>query len=310
MKDEFIDLSRFRLGDSYSRAEIAELGSITPKNFVRPTGITEFANAVLLFVTLEKDHYTYRDQFEGNLFWWQSQTRQTQESPVLQSLISGEREAHLFVRVRAKASSTLPFVYCGRLSPPLMKDERPVTCEFEVLDFVQHPTGELARVYAWRSEAPMATAEAERRQALVTEELAMPRAHGQGRMRDYQRRRTVEIHAMEIAKEHYATLGYRVIDTSSTHPFDLRCLQAGVEKRVEVKGTQSIGHTVDVTAGEIQSAWNGRKDGYTTDLFLVHSISLRSTGQDVYATGGEVVKVEDWQPLQAALKPIAFRYQL
>src|ERR1700750_3275237 len=133
MKGEILDLSNFTLGGSYSRSDIARLGLVSAKNFSYGTGITAFENVIILFVTLEKTNYSYRDQFEGNLFWWQSQASQTQATPVLQSLVTSEREAHLFFRGREKDPSTLPFTYCGRLSPPIMEGERPVTCLYEVL---------------------------------------------------------------------------------------------------------------------------------------------------------------------------------
>ena len=43
----------------------------------------QFDNAVLLLVTLEKTDYTYQDSFDGDVFWWQSQNKQTQNAPVL-----------------------------------------------------------------------------------------------------------------------------------------------------------------------------------------------------------------------------------
>jgi hypothetical protein len=310
MKSEILDLSRFVLGSTYSRADIAHLGMVSPKNFSWPTGITEFGNAVLLFVTLEKTRYAYHDQFEGNLFWWQSQTRQTQVNPILQSIATGEREPHLFVRVREKNPVTLPFVYCGRLSPPLMEGERPVTCQFEALDVLSGATGELARIYAWRPAAPMEGAEAARRDRLLTEELAAPRARGQGRMRDIQRRRAVERHAMDVAIKHYTALGYAVTDTSSTHPFDLVCIRDNVKKRVEVKGTQSLGLSVDVTIGEVESALHRQDGDYSTDLFIVHSIALTGSGELLHASGGEVRKIENWSPADADLRATVFRYQV
>lgn len=310
MKSEILDLSRFVLGNTYSRADIAHLGMVSPKNFSWPTGITEFDNVVLLFVTLEKTQYSYHDQFEGNLFWWQSQTRQTQTNPILQSLATGEHEPHLFVRVREKNPATLPFVYCGRLSSPIMEGEQPVTCQFEALDVLPGATGELARIYAWRPAAPIEGDEAARRDRLLTEELAAPRARGQGRMRDIQRRRAVERYAMDVATRHYTDLGYAVTDTSSTHPFDLVCIKNNVKRRIEVKGTQSLGLSVDVTIGEVESARRGQDGGYSTDLFVVHSITLTGSGELLHASGGATRKFENWSPVDADLRATAFRYRV
>ncbi|NID05629.1 DUF3427 domain-containing protein [Luteibacter jiangsuensis] len=310
MKSELIDLTAFKIGEPYSRAEVARVGAISPRNFVRPTGISEFANAVLLFVTLEKTAYSYHDQFDGDVFWWQSQTRQSQTSPLLRSLASGERQAYLFTRLREKAPSTLPFIYCGRLSAPLMTGEHPVTCEFEALDFLDNPTGSLAQIYNWRPASLTDSDELERRRELLTSDLKMTRARGQGRMRDYRRRRTIENYAMDLAKAHYAELGYVVTDTSSTRPFDLHCVKDGLHKRVEVKGTQSAGSTVEVTTAEVQSARDGDGSGYTTDLFIVHSVALDAIRDELKASGGNVRKIENWRPENHHLTPTVYRCQV
>ncbi|WP_107912992.1 DUF3427 domain-containing protein [Luteibacter sp. OK325] len=310
MKGEVLDLSGFVVGETYSRADITRIGLVSPKNATWGTGIGEFENAVLLFVTLEKTDYHYRDQFDGGLFWWQSQTRQTQTDRILQSLTSGEREAHIFCRVRAKQSATFPFVYCGRLSAPLMDGEKPVTCLFEALDIVEDAKGELARVYEWRPGKSMEAAETDRRQLLLENELSKPRARGQGRVRDYQRRRVVEMYAMDLAKKHYAALGFKVTDTSSTHPYDLSCLKNDRVTRVEVKGTQTTGSTVDVTVAEVESARCGEKLGYATDLFVVHSIRLTGAGDSIHANGGTIHKISDWFPMDARLKTMTFRYEV
>src|ERR1700749_1422799 len=116
-------------------------------------------------------------------------------------------------------------------------------------------------------------------------------------MRDYQRRRTIERHAMDVAIRHYAELGYMVTDTSSTHPFDLVCVKGAVEKRIEVKGSQSLAWNIEVTTGEVESARRGQIEGYSTDLFIVHSISLAGNGESLRASGGGIRKIEDWRPI-------------
>lgn len=314
MKNEVIDLSKFEIGTEYSRVEVGKLGAVSPKNFSGYlTGIVEFENAVLLFVTLEKSEYNYHDQFEGSLFWWQSQNQQTQESPVLQRLASGECEARLFARVKQKkgrGSFTSPFIYCGRLSPPLMDGLKPVDCLFEALDVTANPNEELAQIYSWRPGTQIAPEESQVRRSLIKKELAVPRSRGQGRIRDYERRRAIERHAMSVASAHYAELGYNVTDTSSTYPFDLRCVKDDQQKRVEVKGTQSLGMKVDVTVAEVESARQGQHEGYSTDLFIVHSISLVGEGQSVDAAGGIVRKIENWNPNESDLQAVVYRHQV
>src|SRR5690242_709878 len=141
MKGEAIALTEFRVGNAFTRGEIARAGGVRePQGSRDPhwsTGIVEFDNATLLLVTLEKDQddYQYEDHFDGQLFWWQSQNRQTPESRVIADLISGVRQAHLFVRIAAKEKGkAAPFVFCGQLSAPAAEGEHPVTCMFDVID--------------------------------------------------------------------------------------------------------------------------------------------------------------------------------
>jgi hypothetical protein len=191
-----------------------------------------------------------------------------------------------------------------------MEGEKPVTCLFEALDVVGDAVDELARIYAWRPAGAIEAPEAGRRQSLLDSELSKPRALGQGRIRDYQRRRAVEMHAMDLAKKHYSALGCKVTDTSSTHPFDLSCSKDGRVTRVEVKGTQTIGSSVEVTAAEVDSARQGGELGYATDLFIVHSIRLTGMGESLQAHGGATRVIRDWHPLDANLRATTFRYEI
>lgn len=191
-----------------------------------------------------------------------------------------------------------------------MEGEKPVTCLFEALDILSGATGELARIYEWRPGEVIEAPESIRRQSLLENELRKPRAYGQGRIRDYQRRRVVEVHAMDIAKEHYAALGFKVTDTSSTHPFDLSCSKDERIVRVEVKGTQTIGSTVDVTVAEVESARAGDELGYVTDLFIVHSIRLTGAGDLIRAHDGAIHKISGWSPIDERLKAMTFRYEV
>jgi hypothetical protein len=191
-----------------------------------------------------------------------------------------------------------------------MEGEKPVTCLFEALDIVDEPEAELARIYAWRPGEVIEAPEAHRRQSLLDSELDKPRSFGQGRVRDYQRRRVVEMHAMDIAKKHYAGLGFKVTDTSSTHPYDLSCSKNERVTRVEVKGTQSLGSTVDVTVAEVESARGGDALGYATDLFIVHSIRLTGAGELIHASGGTIHKIADWSPMDIHMSALTFRYEV
>ncbi|GAB3047443.1 HNH endonuclease [Stenotrophomonas tumulicola] len=163
-----INLADVRVGEPYSRQDIARVGGLPIPDPVFgsgwDTGVLELENAVLLFVTLQKTSADdYVDEFDGREFFWESQNRQTQDTPVIASIANGDQVAHLFARLKGKDGSLAePFIYCGRLGRPAMEGNNPVTCLFEVLDYQENPSAALAAIYNWRAAA--APPENERRQ--------------------------------------------------------------------------------------------------------------------------------------------------
>ena len=77
-KEEHLNLQPFQIGAFYTRPDIASLGQVVPLATTREwTGIVEFMNCVVLFVTLDKSgrdaQYAYTDFFSGRTFYWDSQ---------------------------------------------------------------------------------------------------------------------------------------------------------------------------------------------------------------------------------------------
>ena len=107
--DHAIDMSLFRIGQSYSRNEIRDIGSL-PNHLAREnwTGIVSLQNAVLIFVTLDKanadKNHLYKDYFEGSDFFWESQNRNTINTSPLNRIISDDTN-YLFIRVVEKIKS-------------------------------------------------------------------------------------------------------------------------------------------------------------------------------------------------------------
>lgn len=126
---------------------------------------------------------------------------------------------------------------------------------------------------------------------------------GQGRILDKHRRQAVEWHAMELAQRYYERRGFTVEDTSSREPFDLRCTKGKAIRLVEVKGSTLTGSTVELTAGEVESARE-----YVTDLFVVSDIECIGHGDDARATGGKCRVFRDWAPDDDDLESTAYRY--
>lgn len=305
-RDEVLDLGSFVVGGSYSRPEIAALGGVTIPESIFSTvwsqGIVEFSNVVILFVTLEKEgDYTYDDYCDGDHFWWQSQNRQRQSTPLIQRIIAGDIRVFLFARMRGKLGSvTQPFTYCGALSVPIAEGDKPVTCLYQMLDYIPDASGPLKDIYEWRS-GRVVTAEEQGRHVAIKKAPA----RGQGHTKDVELRLALEAYSMAMAVKHYTQLGYEVEDTSKNHPYDLLCTRQGDSIRVEVKGTVTEGASVLLTVGEVNSA---RESGVVSHLFIVCRIQVIREGVDRKLSGGELRIVAPWVPDDEDLKPLQFDY--
>lgn len=307
-RDETIDLSPFVVGNTYTRIEVAQLGGVTVPESIFSTnwsqGIVEFENAAILFGTFEKEEYDYRNEFDGKYFWWQTQNRQDQNSPIVARFGRGELPCFLFARVRAKTGSKVePFVYCGALSRPAMEGEHPVTCLFESLDYVEDATGPLAEIYAWRSDTPAAPEETQRRKSLKRQAST----GGQGALSDTELRLALELYGMTKAREHYEFNGWTVEDTSKNNPYDLLCTRNGTSRRVEVKATTTAGEIVLVTAGEVNAA---REPEIETDLFVVRHVQVTRSDGKRKLEGGDIQITSPWRPRQEDLTPTQYRCQV
>jgi len=303
---EKLNLGAFSIGGAYPRAQIAALGGVKPLQSSREwTGIVEFENCVVLFSTLQKDDFPpehqYADLFSDSAFYWESQNRNTQNTPVIRRLISPDTPVLLFCRIVAKVrGQTQPFIYVGTLTAEDIDGERPVQMQFNVDKYDEDAPDRLRELYEWRpgDERVLKPIEAPDRKPRIR--------RGQGRQSDPKKRKAVELRAMNLATEHYKGLGYAVIDTSANNPYDLECTKVDEIVRVEVKGLAGNLGAVEVTIGEVLSA---REDSCHTDLFVVHSISLKEKGKSHFVgVGGEIHLERIWRPADDQLVPIRFRY--
>lgn len=308
--DQKVAVQNFVIGQAYSRLQIAAAGNvITPMSSRDPhwaQGIVTFANAVLLLVTLDKSDrkdYQYEDWFEGDSFWWQSQNSQTHSSPVIAKILAGTLEPHLFVRIREKANGqTQPFTYCGRLGAGESEGERPVTVCFSSLDYLANASGRLREIYDWSPDRAR-DSQGDTREAAIRSR----RGRGQGYQADPEVNRATEVCAMRAADAHYTSLGFTVTDTHKHFPYDLRVTRSGESRRVEVKGTQGGGESVELTHGEVNAA---RTSPEPTDLFILHTITITKVEGSVSGSGGVVKLLSDWKPLDSDLRATRFTYQV
>jgi hypothetical protein len=128
-----------------------------------------------------------------------------------------------------------------------------------------------------------------------------PVAIGQGDQADRAPAEAVERHAMAVAEAHYGALGWSVSNVSRWECFDLLCTREGGEElHVEVKGTESDGGHVLVTANEVEHA-RGCSDAA---LFVVGRIAVEGGS----ASGGNVVYAGPWALDDARLRPVTYSY--
>ena len=267
-------------------------------------GIVVFSNAVLLLVTLDKTgrkNYQYDDRFQREMFWWQSQDRQSQKSAVIGRILSGALHPYLFVRIHEKRRGiTQPFVFCGRLSEPDAEGDRPVTIQFTSADYLKTASGPLRMIYSWRPQKA-----ASRRERARKAKITRRHGRGQGRQMDQEVRDATEKHAMEAAHKLYFAREFAITDTHANQPYDYVVSKGTDTRRVEVKGTQGAGEYVELTRGEVEAARMGPQ---ATDLFILHSISITRAYGILKVSGGKIRLLRDWVPSDRHLRPTRFTY--
>ena len=306
-KDHSIDMSLFEIGQSYSRNQIRQISSL-PNHLEREnwSGIVPLQNAVLIFVTLDKanankDHL-YNDYFDGSDFFWESQNRNTINTSPINSIILDDSN-YLFIRVIEKIKSkTLGFTYAGRISPVDFNDEtKPIQFQFEALDFKSHACAELKEIYSWRPHSNFTPT--------VVADPARPkqRKTSQGFQRDQVKKNATEARAMEVAKEYYESLGFKVKDCSMFRGlgYDYLCTKTKEVIEVEVKGTTGNLNKVIITRNELNNALDSSN---RTDLFIVHGINFENSQKKIKGVNGITHVLKGWKPQKKDLEPLSFNY--
>jgi hypothetical protein len=117
-------------------------------------------------------------------------------------------------------------------------------------------------------------------------------------------RKAVELHAMTWAHNEFESRGYKVEDVSKKEPYDLRCTKPHEVKFVEVKGTQTNGTAIVLTAGEVNHIKENASDSV---LCVVHGIIVKGTRRPK-TSGGKLSLMEPFDLSAGLLKPHAFTF--
>ncbi|WP_431235127.1 protein NO VEIN domain-containing protein [Mycolicibacterium psychrotolerans] len=144
--------------------------------------------------------------------------------------------------------------------------------------------------------------------AIVTaelDELVSPR--GQGFRVDADVRAVIERQAMTLTRDHFESQGWVVSDDSANQSYDFEISKNGHRRRVEVKGTQSAGRQVLLTANEVDHA---RERYPAVILAIVSGIQVVASAEsgDLKAAGGSLHLVDPLDVDSGSLKPITFMY--
>lgn len=127
---------------------------------------------------------------------------------------------------------------------------------------------------------------------------------GQGFQLDHMLRKAIEDHAMNRATSYFESLGYDVANVSARRPYDLECAKGKAKLFVEVKGTQSTGESVFLTAGEVRFA---NEHAASMALFILHSVQVDSSGN---VSGGVQNIRKPWVVNQEDLEALSYKYHV
>jgi hypothetical protein len=119
-------------------------------------------------------------------------------------------------------------------------------------------------------------------------------------------RREIEAYAMKEAEDYFKSMGYMVKNRSVRNPFDYEISKLNERYFVEVKGTQSLGVSVILTANEVKFARQNRKQMI---LFILHSLKVHDREGNVRITGGTPVVKHPWDIDSGVLHVTHFRYR-
>ena len=156
-------------------------------------------------------------------------------------------------------------------------------------------------------------AERENTASLQAEEqaaiAALERKHGKGQgfLQNTELRVAVEKYAMDAARRHFETNGFACEDQSKNHSYDFRCKRRQEVLYIEVKGTQTDGDEIILTANEVEFA---RKHKSQMGLFILRSIQVTEVDGKFCLTGGDKKLVLPWDVDHGCLEPLSFMYQI
>lgn len=305
-----IDLTNLKVGDSYSRQDIRDLCYSPTAEGKQENwgGRVNFKNAVLIMVKLDKsdvkEHLKYLDYFEGSNFYWDTAGNTSIDTHGMQKILQ-RVPTYLFCRLSDKIKGvTQPFVFVGEMSwIDYEEREQDLGFEFECIDYQESPNQALKDLYDWKPGEKVKV------QGILDPQREKKHKSSAGYQTNKEKRDATEWRAMNLATEHYESLGYEVEDVHEIKGlgYDLRCTLGSDMLGIEVKGTmQSLGK-VSVTRAEVKAA---QSEETVVDLFIVYEILCVKDGDEMIGEGGKTKIIENWKAEDNQLTALTYDYEI
>jgi ribosomal protein L37AE/L43A len=136
--------------------------------------------------------------------------------------------------------------------------------------------------------------------------LIDPSPHGVGFSR--LERQAVERRAIEVTHELYERAGWRVIDQSLSHPFELLATRDATERFIKVRGSTGAGQAVSLTQGDVAYV---RGHPESSALVVVSGIVLKRADETWTGYGGVITTHRDpWVLIDTSLQATGYRYSV
>ena len=132
-------------------------------------------------------------------------------------------------------------------------------------------------------------------------------ATGQGKVDDEQIRIAIELEAMRRTRKQLEKEGWKVVDRSSSCPYDFECSKGSIIKFVEVKGTQHEGERIILTYNEVQHALSNRNNMM---LSILSNIKIELLRNEIKIKDGKLKIINPWKIKKNKLKPKDYYYDI
>lgn len=301
--DEIFISQNFVAGELYKKVEIRELSNLSKSRNVREQwgGIVRLANAVLIFVNLDKSdaekHLKFNDYFEESDFFWESRNNDTIETSYISEILEGI-PVYLFCRISTKSD----FIFVGQIDAiDFDNSVSPLQFQFEVLEYKEDPNEALSSIYNWRPDNQTSIPK-------IALKEKPKRSSYQGYARDQKRKKFIEDFAMIKARDYYESLGFDVRDCSNLRNigYDYLCKKGSKIIEVEVKGTGMSGEKVNLTKNEVN---NARQSVNQCDLYVVHCLDIMPEGDSFKTLSYEETCLDSWSPKEEDLEALSFSFR-